>query len=156
MATAGRDDCSLRQDRMGGANGEVRRTDMVGPRGPLGLHRRDADRDRGRGGEVTDPFPLEARDLLIRLDQRVGDGFAAINQRLDAYDRRAADLDRRVDALEDAEIKRAGELAGAQRLGSWLKVVVTALVGVVGYLGYQIELAPQSSMVEHKIDITRR
>ncbi len=129
---------------------------MVGSRGPLGLHRRDVDRCRGCGDEVTDPFPLEARDLLIRLDQRVGDGFAAINQRLDAYDRRAADLDRRVDALEDAEIKRAGELAGAQRLGSWLKVVVTALVGVVGYLGYQIELAPQASMVEHKIDITRR
>lgn len=123
---------------------------------PVSFHRCDADRDRGCGGAVNDAFSLEARDLLIRLDQRVGDGFAAINQRLDAYDRRAADLDRRVDALEDAEIKRAGELAGAQRLGSWLKVVVTALVGVVGYLGYQVEIAPQPSMVEHKIDITRR
>lgn len=129
---------------------------MAYPCGPLGVHRRNVDRDRGCGDAVNDAFSLEARDLLIRLDQRVSDGFAAINQRLDAYDRRAADLDRRVDALEDAEIKRAGELAGAQRLGSWLKVVVTALVGVVGYLGYQIELAPQPSMVEHKIDITRR
>ncbi len=87
-------------------------------------------------------IPQDMRDLLIRLDQRVTDGFATINQRLDAFDRRAENLDARVQALEAAEVKRAGELAGAQRLGSYLKIAVTALVAVVGYLGYQIELAP--------------
>lgn len=92
---------------------------------------------------MADQFPAEWRDLLVRLDQRVSDGFAHINNRLDAYDRRADALDRRVDALEDAEIKRSGEIAGAQKLGSYLKIAVTGLIGVVGYLGYQVELAPQ-------------
>ncbi|WP_293965979.1 hypothetical protein [Sphingomonas sp.] len=100
---------------------------------------------------MADPaIPQDMRDLLIRLDQRVTDGFATINQRLDAFDRRAENLDARVTKLETAEVKRAGELAGAQRLGSYLKIAVTALVAVVGYLGYQIELAPRSDRVVSK------
>lgn len=92
---------------------------------------------------VDTGIPQDMRDLLIRLDQRVTDGFAAINARLDSYDRRAETLDNRVSALETAEVKRAGELAGAQKLGGYLKIAVSALIAVVGYLGYQVELAPR-------------
>lgn len=93
---------------------------------------------------MSEPMiPQDMRDLLIRLDQRVNDGFAAMNRRLDSYDRRADKIDDRVSALEDAEIKRAGELAGAQKLGGYLKVAVSVLIAVVGYLGYQVELAPR-------------
>lgn len=105
---------------------------------------------------MADQFSAESRDLLIRLDQRVSDGFANINNRLDAYDRRADALDRRVDALEDAEIKRAGELAGAQKLGSYLKYAVTGLIAVVGYLGYQVELAPEPVTAVYPTKIDRR
>lgn len=89
-------------------------------------------------------IPQDMRDLLVRLDQRVTDGFAAINARLDSYDRRAENIDARVSALEAGEIKRAGELAGAQKLGGYLKIAVTALIAVVSYLGWQVELKPSA------------
>lgn len=99
---------------------------------------------------VESSIPQDMRDLLVRLDQRVTDGFATINQRLDSYDRRADKIDDRVSALEDAEIKRAGELAGAQKLGGYLKVAVSVLIAVVGYLGYQVELAPRHDTITAK------
>ena len=99
---------------------------------------------------IVTSIPLEMRDLLVRLDQRVTDGFDRINHRLDAFDRRAENLDARINALETAEVKRAGELAGAQKLGGYLKVIVGGLVAVVGYLGYQVELAPQHDTITAK------
>jgi len=99
---------------------------------------------------VDTVIPQDMRDLLIRLDQRVTDGFAAINARLDGYDRRAENIDVRVSALEAGEIKRAGELAGAQKLGGYLKVAVSALMAVVCYLGWQVELRPSHEVEPSK------
>lgn len=99
---------------------------------------------------VDQNIPRDMRDLLIRLDQRVTDGFASVNQRLDSFDRRAETLDTRVTALETAEVKRAGELQGAQKLGGYLKVAVSVLIAVVGYLGYQVELAPRHDTITAK------
>lgn len=46
------------------------------------------------------PDTTESRDLLIRLDQKVSDGFDLMNKRFDTYDRRAEALERRVTSLE--------------------------------------------------------
>ena len=44
--------------------------------------------------------PREMRDLLIRIDEKVKNGFDNINSKLDAMDRRADGLDTRLRAVE--------------------------------------------------------
>lgn len=46
------------------------------------------------------PFSTEIRDLVIRLDQKVSDGFHQINSKLDAMERRADGHDQRLGTLE--------------------------------------------------------
>ncbi|WP_334185072.1 hypothetical protein [Novosphingobium sp.] len=54
---------------------------------------------------------LAMRDLLIRLDQKVGDGFAQIHAKLDAMERRADGHDKRLTALEQETIQQGAKLA---------------------------------------------
>ncbi|RDE06802.1 hypothetical protein [Sphingomonas aracearum] len=99
---------------------------------------------------MPDSVPQDWRDLLIRLDQRVSDGFDTMNKRFDAYDRRADALERRVGEIEstladrplyigqhNALITRVNDLERARdRVDTTVKVVqwifggqLVALVG---------------------------
>lgn len=102
------------------------------------------------------------RDLLIRLDQRVADGFETISrdfsQVRDDVDRvkvRVSDIERelgdrpllkeqfkevvsRVDDLEEWK----SEARGALKLGGFLKVAIGIAIAALAYLGWRVELAP--------------
>ena len=69
---------------------------------------------------MADGVPQDWRDLLIRLDQRVSDGFETMNKRFDAYDRRADALERRVGDLETMLADRP--LYIGQHMGLVMKV----------------------------------
>lgn len=102
------------------------------------------------------------RDLLIRLDQRVSDGFLTLNQKLEAMDRRADGIDSRVKTIEQQIADRPiylgqhkqlmgrvanlegwrTEQVGALKAGKAMWAAIVALAGIVGFVGYQIEVAP--------------
>jgi hypothetical protein len=50
----------------------------------------------------------EMRDLLIRLDQKVGDGFQNIDKKLDNMERRADNHENRIRSLENDNQSRLG------------------------------------------------
>ncbi|KQM20192.1 hypothetical protein ASE73_07675 [Sphingomonas sp. Leaf24] len=82
-------------------------------------------------------IPQDMRDLLIRLDQRVDDGFKSMNDKLDAQSRRADSLESRV---RDLEVWRSEMQGSAKGLSTGYKVLTAAagaLFGVLGMLGVQ-------------------
>lgn len=70
------------------------------------------------------------RDILIRLDQRVDDGFKNIDKKLDNMERRADAHENRIRSLEDWRTEFKG---GAKGLGFGWKAL-TAGVGLFGIL----------------------
>ena len=79
--------------------------------------------------------PQDWRDLLIRLDQRVSDGFDTMNKRFDAYDRRADALERRVGDLETMLADRPLYIAQHVGLISKVNELETARVRVDAMAG---------------------
>lgn len=114
----------------------------------------------------ADPLPQDMRDLLVRLDQRVQDGFESVNKKLEQMDVRFNNLEQRVVTLERDTANRPfligqhqtmlsdvndlknwrtsteGQIAGAAKMGGWMKAGVAAILAVLAYLGYQVEVAP--------------
>ena len=84
---------------------------------------------------MTDVVPLEMRDLLIRLDQRVADGFDNVNKKLEAMDRRADSIDQRVTALEKWQTETQTTTANARKWGAiaW-SVIGSAVTGIIGWI----------------------
>ncbi|RYE92856.1 MAG: hypothetical protein EOO77_46220, partial [Oxalobacteraceae bacterium] len=94
---------------------------------------------------MADPLPQDMRDLLIRLDQRVQDGFADVRIKLDAMDKRADSIEQRVVTLERDTANRpflinqhnqmlgdvdslktwrttsTAQIVGASKMASWVK-----------------------------------
>jgi hypothetical protein len=98
----------------------------------------------------------EMRDLLIRLDQRVGDGFAHLTAKLDAMELKHEGHEQRLRSLEHWRTEVRG---GAKGIGFGWKVVSvlsSIVIGVLATLGVQfmsIEEKPaQKTPIEvHKI-----
>lgn len=75
------------------------------------------------------PLPQDLRDLLVRLDQRVSDGFANIDKKLDKMDQRADDHDRRLRDLEQR--MSTVETTGKVSFG-WGRVVIAMVACSLG------------------------
>ncbi len=87
----------------------------------------------------------EMRDLLIRLDQRVDDGFRNLLDRHDATDRRQDGHETRIRALEEWRIAIKGGVQGAGiswKIGSAL---VGALIGALSVIGFQLAVVPKAN-----------
>ena len=106
---------------------------------------------------VTTPasIPQDMRDLLIRLDQRVDDGFKNMNDKLDAMNRRADGIDSRV---RDLEVWRSEVQGGAKGISLGWKVgsaIIGAISGVALILGIQMAVpTKQVAKTEMTIDKT--
>ncbi|WP_203311569.1 hypothetical protein [Sphingomonas beigongshangi] len=110
-----------------------------------------------------DPLPQDMRDLLVRLDQRVADGFTDMRAKLDLMDKRADSLEQRVVTLErdtanrpflitqhnqmlndvstlkDWRLKTDAQIDGATKMAGWIKGAGVGLIAILGYFGYQLE-----------------
>lgn len=85
----------------------------------------------------------EMRDLLIRLDQRVDDGFRNINSKLDDMNRRADGHETRIRSLEDWRTEFRGgarSVLGFGKLGQW---ALSGLIIVAAALGLQFAIVPK-------------
>lgn len=120
----------------------------------------------------------EMRDLLIRLDEKVSNGFDNINAKLDEMNRRADGHEERIRKLEDTTSHRTGyvsrfelveakvashegrfaQLDGAGKGFGFLGKFGTAALGagaaVLAMMGLQIGMVPKAevktkSVVEH-------
>lgn len=88
------------------------------------------------------------RDLLIRLDQRVDDGFKNINDKLDAMNRRADGHEQRIRNLEEWRSEVQG---GAKGIGLGWKAgsaIIGAIAGVLALLGIQ-SAEPSKPVLKH-------
>lgn len=85
----------------------------------------------------------EMRDLLIRLDQRVGDGFQNINTKLDDMNRRADGHETRIRTLEDWR----SEFSGGTKAASLGWKLLFALGGGLGVLGLQATIVPKDKPI---------
>ncbi|MCC4257018.1 MULTISPECIES: hypothetical protein [Sphingobium] len=97
----------------------------------------------------------EMRDLLIRLDQRVDDGFRSINSKLDDMNRRADGHELRIRSLEDWRTEVRGGAKGITlgwKVGSAL---VGALAGILGYMGVQLAVVKKAPVVKSETTIER-
>ncbi len=106
---------------------------------------------------VTTPasIPQDMRDLLIRLDQRVDDGFKNMNDKLDAMNRRADSIDGRV---RDLEVWRSEVQGGAKGIGMGYKVLTAAtgaLFGVLALLGIQTATSHNKPISKSEVTIER-
>jgi hypothetical protein len=100
-------------------------------------------------------IPQDMRDLLIRLDQRVDDGFKSMNDKLDAMNRRADGLETRV---RDLEVWRSEVQGGAKGIGLGWKVgsvIVGVVIGFLGMLGLQLAVAPSKPIAKQTETIER-
>lgn len=105
---------------------------------------------------VSPSIPQDMRDLLIRLDQRVDDGFKNMNDKLDAINRRADGIDGRVRTLEDWRSEVQG---GAKGIGLGWKVstaLIGAVLGILGYLGVHTAMMPAKQVVQDETTIERK
>lgn len=116
-----------------------------------------------------DPLPQDMRDLLVRLDQRVADGFTDMRAKLDLMDKRADSLEQRVVTLErdtanrpflitqhnqmlndvstlkDWRLKTDAQIDGATKMAGWIKGAGVGLIAILGYFGYQLEFNTQDA-----------
>lgn len=95
------------------------------------------------------------RDILIRLDQRVDDGFRNINSKLDDMNRRADGHEIRIRSLEDWRTEVRGGAKGITigwKLGSAL---VGAFAGILGYMGFQLAVVPKKGTIKTETSIER-
>jgi hypothetical protein len=114
----------------------------------------------------------EMRDLLVRLDQRVGDGFLNINAKLDEMNRRADGHENRIRALENDNQTRLSyvprfefvetqvhrhegrfqQLEGASKGATFVanagRVLIGAIVTAIGIFGFQFALVPKGKPVK--------
>ncbi len=77
---------------------------------------------------------LAMRDLLVRLHQQVGDGFAQIHAKLDAMERRADGHDKRLTDLEQQSIQRGAMLADYNSVKARLVTIETERAAEKGFL----------------------
>ena len=92
---------------------------------------------------TTGKVDQEMRDLLIRLDQRVDDGFRNINSKLDEMNRRADGHETRIRSLEDWRTEFRGgtkSVLGIGKVGQW---AISALIGIAAALGFQFAVVPK-------------
>lgn len=87
-----------------------------------------------------DGIPTDMRDLLIRLDQRVDDGFRNINTKLDEMNRRADGHEVRIRSLEDWRTEVKGNTKGLINAATIVKGVVAFIIGALGMFGLQIAI----------------
>jgi hypothetical protein len=100
-------------------------------------------------------IPQDMRDLLIRLDQRVDDGFKSMNEKLDAMNRRADSLEHRV---RDLEVWRSEVQGGAKGIGLGYKVLTAAtgaLIGALALLGIQLAATHNKPIAKSELTIER-
>ena len=96
----------------------------------------------------------EMRDLLIRLDQRVDDGFKNINAKLDEMTRRADGHENRIRNLETWQSTVVGN---AQGIGLGWKIgsaLLGAVTGVLALLGIQSAVVPKDKPNVAKSEMT--
>jgi hypothetical protein len=127
---------------------------------------------------TTPAIPQDMRDLLIRLDQRVGDGFQNINARFDEANRRSDAHETRIGKLEEASITRQAyvgrfeavektvsghenrfqQLEGASKSAGIIGKLASGLMGAgvaaLAMMGWQVGLLPKEQVkarttVEH-------
>lgn len=115
----------------------------------------------------------EMRDLLVRLDQKVSDGFENMNSKLDEMNRRADGHEDRIRRLEDITNNRNqyiprfeavearvaihegrfnqldGAGKGAGLFGKVATAALGALAAVLAMLGLQVTTAPKGSQVHN-------
>ncbi len=123
---------------------------------------------------MTEPLPQDMRDLLIRLDQRVADGFADVRLKLDAMDKRADSIEQRVvaierdnanrpflinqhvemlkdvDELKDWRTRSTTQIDSAVKTGKFIWTAVGVVGLMLGYVGYKVEVAPDPAVLTHK------
>lgn len=96
----------------------------------------------------------EMRDLLIRLDQRVDDGFKNINAKLDEMTRRADGHENRIRNLETWQSTIVGKALGigmGWKIGS---AMIGAATGIVALLGFQLVASPKEKPMVAKSETT--
>lgn len=87
---------------------------------------------------TTPKADQEMRDLLIRLDQRVGDGFHNINAKLDEMNRRADGHETRIQSLEHWRTEVKGGAKGLTLGGKLLSGFIGAAITIVTFLGLSV------------------
>lgn len=95
------------------------------------------------------------RDLLVRLDQRVDDGFKNMNAKLDALTNRADGHEQRIRDLEGWRKEVQG---GAKGLGLGYKVATAAfgaLMGALALLGIQTATSHPKPISKSEVTIER-
>jgi hypothetical protein len=81
---------------------------------------------------MSDPIDQEMRDLLIRLDQKVSDGFQSITQQIASIDSRVLRHDTRIDELERWKISSESSTKSYFTIGKIIWSIVAAIAGFVG------------------------
>ena len=87
----------------------------------------------------------EMRDLLIRLDQRVDDGFRNLFAKIDEMNRRQDGHETRIRSLEDWRTEVNGGVRGISvswKIGSAL---IGAVLGIIGVIGFQLAVVPSDT-----------
>lgn len=97
---------------------------------------------------ASEPLPQDMRDLLIRLDQTVKDGFAEIRRANSDLRNDHRELTTRVDALEHWKIGIEGQIKGATKISTVLKSALAVAALLLTVLGYQVFLKPVHPVVE--------
>lgn len=114
--------------------------------------------------QVDPVLPQDMRDLLIRLDTKV-DGItntlARMDRRADDHEHRISTIETelatrpilikqheemidRVDDLETWRTKAEGQVEGASKMGRAIWAIGAALFLALGYIGYEINVDPQT------------
>ncbi|MCC4259013.1 hypothetical protein LL268_21460 [Sphingobium lactosutens] len=103
------------------------------------------------------------RDLLIRLDQRVDDGFKNINAKLDEMTRRADGHENRIRNLETWQSTVVGNAQGiglGWKIGSALLGGVTGVLALLGFQSAVLHnekpnVAKQEMNIERSVSMPR-
>lgn len=85
---------------------------MVGSRGPVSFHRRDVDRDRGRGGEMMDIGILEVAGLMITVSSAVAVPIGIIRWCGNFVSGEVEESEKRLQATLDDHRHRIGNVTG--------------------------------------------
>lgn len=95
------------------------------------------------------------RDILIRLDQRVDDGFRNINSKLDDMNRRADGHELRIRSLEDWRTEVRGGAKGITLGWKFGSALFGAFAGILGYMGLQVAVTPKKAEIKTETTIER-
>lgn len=104
---------------------------------------------------TTTKADQDMRDLLIRLDQRVDDGFRNINAKLDDMNRRADGHELRIRSLEDWRTEVLGGAKGITLSWKVGSALFGAFAGILGYMGFQLAVVPKKAQIKSETTIER-